>query len=409
MTGGGRRERRYQRRKAERDAKKKAKLSQYDDFDRVADFDNLYQAAIDSMQGVVWKESVQRYEANAMRNVAATRRKLLAGESVQSGFVQFTLRERGKTRLIKSVHISERVVQKCLCDNALVPLLSNTLIHDNGASIKGKGVHFALRRLVCHLSRYYRHNRTNEGYVLTIDFKKFFDSIDHAVLFALLGRKIKDGRLRELTKNFIMVFGDGKSLGLGSQVSQICAIFYPDRVDHYIKEKLRVKYYGRYMDDMYLIHESKEYLQECLTTITELCAKLKITINMKKTRIVKLSDGFDFLKGKYRLFPSGKVLRLPHKDSAKRMRRKLKKFKGLIDAGKMNWRDLRTSYQSWRGNYQKRFNARYRVFYMDCIYNDLFIKSRDKAVTEAKNDKGLSRKKREQSGLQHEPCGNESH
>jgi hypothetical protein len=373
LTGGKRREARYRRRKAAREAKRKAKLGAFDDFERVAGFDNLYQAALGSMRGVAWKESVQRYGANALRNVAETRRKLLAGKSVQSGFVEFTLRERGKTRRIKSVHISERVVQKSLCDNALVPILSNTLIHDNGASIKGKGVRFALRRLVCHLSRYYRRNRTNGGYALLIDFKKFFDSIDHAVLFALLGKKIKDPRLRELTKNFITVFGDGKSLGLGSQVSQICAVFFPDRLDHYIKEKLRVKYYGRYMDDMYLIHESKEYLQECLETITELCAKMKITVNMKKTRIVKLSEGVDFLKGKYRLLPSGRVLRLPHPDSAKRMRRKLKKFKALIDAGKMDWHDLRCAYQSWRGNFQKRFNAGYCIQRMDALYNALFI------------------------------------
>jgi hypothetical protein len=334
-----------------------------------------------------------------MRNVAETRRKLLAGESVQNGFVEFTLRERGKTRHIKSVHISERVVQKSLCDNALVPLLSNTLIHDNGASIKGKGVHFALRRLVCHLSRYCRRNRTNEGYALVIDFKKFFDSIDHAVLFALLGRKIKDPRLRELTKNFIAVFGNGKSLGLGSQVSQICAVFFPDRLDHYIKEKMRIKYYGRYMDDFYLIHESKEYLKECLKTIAELCAKMKIAVNMKKTRIVKLSDGVDFLKGKYRLLPSGRVLRLPHPDSVKRMRRKLGKFKKLMARGRMSFYDLRTAYQSWRGNFRKRFNACYCVKRMDALYNELFIKCRD---TAAEGCNGLYRTKKRRSGSSHE-------
>jgi retron-type reverse transcriptase len=403
MNAKKRKEARYQRRKAAREANRKANLGAFDDFERVADFDNLYRAALGSLRGVSWKESIQRYEANALRNVAETRRKLLAGESVQSGFVEFTLRERGKTRRIKSVHISERVVQKSLCDNALVPLLSNTLIHDNGASIKGKGVHFALRRLVCHLSRYYRRNRTNGGYALLIDFKGFFDSIDHAVLFALLGRRVKDPRLRELAKNFIAVFGDGKSLGLGSQVSQICAVFFPDRLDHYIKEKLRIKYYGRYMDDMYLIHESKEYLKECLEVITGLCAKLKLTINMKKTRIVKLSDGVDFLKGKYRLLPSGKILRLPHPDSEKRMRRKLKKFKKLIALGRMSHYDLRAAYQSWRGNFLKRFNAGYRVFRMDGLYNDLFIKCRDNAAMEAKNENGLSREKRERSGLPHEP------
>jgi hypothetical protein len=374
MTSKECHEARFRRRVADRVGKRELKLSQYDNFCRVADVDNLYQAFNNSMRGVAWKESVQRYEANALRNIAETRRKLLAGENVQSGFVEFILRERGKIRHIKSVHISERVVQKCLCDQVLVPLLSNSLIYDNGASIKGKGTHFAIKRLILHLVRFYKRNSySNNGYALLIDFSKFFDNIDHDILFDLHKKDIKDERVRELTKQFIRVFGDGKSLGLGSQVSQICAIYYPDRLDHFIKEALRIKYYGRYMDDMYLIHESKEYLFQCLKDIKAICDNLKITINAKKTRIVKLSQGVEFLKGKYSLLPSGKVLRRPSKDSTKRMRVKLKKFKKLINAGRMKHGDLRTSYQSWRGNYKQRFNAYHRIRYMDKLYNKLFI------------------------------------
>ena len=93
--------------------------------------------------------------------------------------------------------------------------------------------------------------------------------------------------------------------------------------------------------------------------------------------------------------------RLPHPGSAKRMRRKLKKFKKLLAQGKMSHYDWRAACQSWRGNYMKRFNARYRVSYMDSLYNELFINCRDVAATEAKNENGLSRKKRERSGLPH--------
>ena len=184
-------------------------------------------------------------------------------------------------------------------------------------------------------------------------------------------------RILDLTRRFIEVFGNGISLGLGSQVSQISAIFYPNTLDHYIKEILRIKYYGRYMDDLYLIHADKQYLDTCLMRIKVICASLGIIVNEKKTRIVKLSEGVPFLKGKYKLLPSGKVLRLPYGDGAKRMRRKLKKFKKLLDAGKMDYQDLYTAYQSWRGNYQKRFNSRYRIIRMDALYNDLFIKSHD--------------------------------
>jgi hypothetical protein len=374
MTSTERHEARYQRRKAIRDTKRQAKLAHYDDFGRIADADNLYSSFLESMRGVAWKESVQRYEANAMRNIVETRRKLLAGESIQCGFKEFTLRERGKIRHIKSVHISERIVQKCLCNQVLVPILSNSLIYDNGASVKGKGVHFAIKRFIVHLSRFYRqNNNSGEGYALLIDFSKFFDHIDHETLFKLLEKVIKDKQVLELTKNFIRVFGEGRALGLGSQVSQITAIYFPNRIDHLVKDVKGEKNYGRYMDDLYLIHKDKEHLKQLLKEIEAVCDELKIIINKRKTRIVKLSQGVEFLKGKYFLLPSGKVLRRPCKDSTVRMKRKLKKFKGLVDTGAMGYRDVRNAYQSWRGNFKRRFDAYHKVSNMDKLYNELFI------------------------------------
>jgi hypothetical protein len=145
-------------------------------------------------------------------------------------------------------------------------------------------------------------------------------------------------------------------------------------LDHVIKENLRIKYYGRYMDDLYLIHADKEYLKYCLSEIKTVCQSLKIVVNEKKTRIVKLSHGIEFLKGKYILLENGKILRRPGKDSTKRMRRKLKKFKALVKGGQMSFDDVRQAYQSWRGNYRRRFNAYNHVRYMDKLYNGLFIK-----------------------------------
>jgi len=373
MTSKERREARYQRRIAAR-LKRKDKLLQYDNFENIVNFDSLYAAYEKCLSGVSWKESVQKYRVNVMLNLLETRRKLLAGESIHTHFIEFTQWERGKKRDIKGITITDRVPLYCLCKEALAPILYNSIIYDNSASQKGKGTHFALRRLICHMSKYYRqNNHSNEGFALLVDFSKYFDSIDHAVLFNLLEKKIRDPRILELTKSSIRTFGDGKSLGLGSQVSQICAVFLPDVLDHYIKEKLRIKFYARYMDDMYLIHQDKEYLQRCLQEIIKICETLKLTVNLKKTCIVKLSQGLVFLKGKYTLLPSGKILKRPGKDSTKRMRRKLGKFEKLLGNKKMDYSDVRTSYQSWRGNYKKRFDAYHRVRYMDAYYNKLFF------------------------------------
>jgi hypothetical protein len=384
MTSEERREARYQRRKVQREAARIKRIGIYDNFDRVTDIDNLYCAFKDCMKNVAWKESVQRYEANALKNVVETRDKLIDGKKIQSGFVEFNLNERGKKRHIKSIHISERVVQKCLCDQVIVPILSNTLIYDNGASIKRKGLDFAVRRLIAHLGRYYRQNNfSNDGYALLIDFSGYFDSINHKVLSNLHNKLIKDRRVRELLYNFISVFGDGVSLGLGSQVSQISAIYFPNVLDHFIKEKLGIKYYGRYMDDLYLFHTDKEYLRYCLDEIEKISSDLKLIINKKKTRIVQLDNGVIWLKGKYTLLPSGKILKRPCKGSAQRQKRKLRRFKNLLEEGKITYKNIRESYQSWRGNFMKRFHAYHQVRFLDKMYWNYFIANRD--FTEKKN------------------------
>jgi hypothetical protein len=146
MTSAERRLARYRGRQEARQTRRDIYARQFDDYNVLADADNLCRAFRKAKRGVSWKESARRFEASLLPNIAELRRKLLAGDSVQSGFVEFTLNERGKTRHIKSVHISERVVQKTLSDEILVPVLSKPLIRDNGASIKGKGVHFAPRR-----------------------------------------------------------------------------------------------------------------------------------------------------------------------------------------------------------------------------------------------------------------------
>jgi len=368
-----RHEARYQRRKAKREAKRKEKIGNCDNFDNVANADNLVSAFKQAKKGVSWKESIQRYEANLLTNILDTKQKLLNGEDIRRGFVEFDVNERGKVRHIKSVHISERVVQKCLCNEVLTPILTRPLIYDNGASIKGKGVSFALNRLMCHLCRFYRENGfSNDGYALIIDFKGYFDNIDHRTLAYEISPYLHDKQVRSLLWSFIASFGE-KGLGLGSEVSQICAVFFPNKIDHLIKEKLGIKYYGRYMDDSYLIHSDKAYLQKCLAEIKAVASELKITLNEKKTRIVKLSNGVPFLKGRYVLTSTGKIIKYSSSNGIVRMRRKLKRFKRLLEEGKMTADDIRTSYQSWKGNYKKRFDDYYRIKKLDKLFDELFI------------------------------------
>lgn len=369
MTSEERRAARRERRIKRRNEKRDRALAQYDSLERVAEVSSLVSAYRKARCGVSWKESVQRYGMNLLRNAAATRRDILAGKDVRKGFVEFDIMERGKLRHIKSVHISERVAQRSLCENALIPVLTRSLICDNGASLKGKGISFAIDRLTEHLRRHYRKHGT-EGYVLIMDFKSYFESIDHERVKQILSRSFKDQRLIEFAMGFVHAFGD-RGLGLGSEASQILAVAYPSRIDHYIKEQMRIKGYGRYMDDLYLLHESKDYLKQCLSTLRLMFARIGITLSEKKTRVVKLSRGFVFLKTRFVLTGTGKVVRKPSQDSIVRQRRKLKKFKRFLDKGEMTLAQTENSYMSWRGCISHK-NAHMAVRNMDRLYKTLF-------------------------------------
>lgn len=162
MNSTERHEARYQRRKAARIEKKAKALKEFGDFGAVFSFDHLYASYRASIKGVGWKASTQRYKSSALAHIAKTQEELLTGKYRSRGFYEFDLVERGKPRHIRSVHISERVVQRCLCDYCLVPALSKSFIYDNGASLPGKGYDFAVSRVTRFLADHYRIDRSKK-------------------------------------------------------------------------------------------------------------------------------------------------------------------------------------------------------------------------------------------------------
>ena len=370
MTSEERKTARYLRRVEARQKKKAENCAGYDDFDTVFSYENLYKAYKCCRRGVAWKSSVQRYITQAPLNLLHTYSQLQSGRFKSPGFYEFDIYERGKRRHIRSTVIGERVVQRCLCDNALVPMLCRTFVYDNGASMKYKGYDFAVRRITQHLHKHYR-KYGQEGYVLLYDFSKFFDNVSHAVIKEILHNQFSDEKILKLTEHFVDAFGD-VGMGLGSQISQVLALAAANRLDHYIKEVLQIKGYGRYMDDGYLIHPSKEYLQNCLIHIKEICSMLGITLNAKKTQIVKLSHGFTWLKIRFYLTETGKVVRKIYKRSVTRMRIKMKKLHKMWKDKRLAFADIYTTWQSWKA-YASKFNAYHTIQNMANLYTKLYI------------------------------------
>lgn len=348
MNSTERHEMRYQRRKAAREAKITARAAACGDFSTVFSYGNLYRAGKMCCRGVRWKASTQRFEANIATNTQKLNAELEAGTYKGRGFIEFGLMERGHYRWIRSVHITERAVQKALCVGVLRPVFGPSFIYDNGASMKGKGMDFALDRIEEQLHRHYRkHGR--RGGILQWDFSGYFDSIPHAPLTAEARRRIVDERLVNLYQMFVDAFGP-VGMGLGSEISQISALLAASPIDHYFKDQMSVKGYGRYMDDGYTISEDLGFLKTCLARLREIAQRIGLKLNETKTRIVKLTHSFTFLKMRFLLTETGAVIRRLARENITKQRRKLKKFHRWLVDGKMALEDILTSYTSWRGH-----------------------------------------------------------
>ncbi len=341
-------------------------------YDDLANANTLMKAAKDCMRGVTWKYSTQAYYLNRFERIRATQNRLKAMQRMSDGFVAFTLRERGKERLIQSIHINERVVQKAENNEILLPEIRPRLIYDNYASLENRGLTFALERVKAHLQQHYR-KYGREGYVVVADLHGYFNNIQHKPVYEYYKRLFNyDPRITYLTMDFIDAFGE-KSLGLGSQVSQITAVAYPNKIDHFIKEQLKIKHYGRYMDDFYAICRTKEEAWHYLETVEKMYLELGIELNKRKTQIIPLRREFTFLKKHIGLTETGKVIIRPNRDSITTERRKLKKLSKKYNAGEITFFECQQAYVSWRG-YIEHFNSFRTLQNMDALFKELFHK-----------------------------------
>ena len=338
MTSIERREGRFQRRKAKRLAKKEEKLRV---FDEVMSWRHLINASHKCVLGVKWKASTQYHNAYELLIVARQKKALKTDTYKALPFMKFAKYDHGKVRNITSCHIKDRVVQKALVDNCLLPILVPKLIYDNGACLKYKGITFSRRRIKLHLKRAIK--EYGNFYVLQFDYKSYFASINHKILLDKVSEAIKDKRLVALYAQLLHDFEGDCGIGLGSQISQISAIYYLNKVDHLIKEKLGIKEFGRYMDDGYIIHPDKKYLSKCKDIIEKELEKIGVRFNNKKTQIVKITKGINFLKRKYQIQNNEPLVR-PCRKTIVHERRRLNR---MIKNEKFTRDTIIASEESW--------------------------------------------------------------
>ena len=264
--------------------------------------EKLNRAFYQASKASKWKAATQRHQSNLLLNNLELQEELRSGNYRVQPTVNFWVRERGKERYIESPVMRDRIVQKVLATEILIPCLTKPLIYDNYASLKKRGTTFARKRVDVMLHRFMREHGT-DGYALLIDIRQYFPSIDHGILKEMVHARIHEPpEIMNLIDYVIDCSSHSeKGLNLGSEAPQIFAVYYLNPLDTYMKTVRRVKYYGRYMDDILILSDSKEELKQLLEEVREQLAKLKLEVNEKKTHIVKLTKGFTFLQVKYKL------------------------------------------------------------------------------------------------------------
>lgn len=323
--------------------------------DIVCDFGSLYKAMNKCKKGVMWKDSVARYVNNGLASILKLCNSLEDDNYKIDDYYIFTIYE-PKERRIASNKFKDRVFQRSLCDNYVYPGLTKSFIYDNAACQLKKGTDMTRDRLVRHMQRFFNKQGMN-GFVLKIDIKKYFDSTPHTTAKQAVRKNIKDdwayNQIEKIIDSYSTEASPGVGLGLGSQLNQLTQLTVPSDIDHYVKEKLRVKHYIRYMDDMILIHQDKEYLKICLREITVKFEKIGLKLNAKKTQIFPLKQGINFLGFKFKLTETGKIIRLLGKSNVKKRKRKIRKYKKLFDEGEMTREKADECYESWKAHAKK--------------------------------------------------------
>lgn len=288
------------------------------DFENIISFENLYKAHRRARLGKRHKKEVVLFEANLSENLWAIHYDLKYGKYRVEGYHSFTIYD-PKEREIQAITYRDRVVQHSLCDNYLIPLLDKHLIYDNAACRKNKGTSFAIKRWRKFMCKHY-HLYGKTGYFVKADVSKYFPSIDHTILKNKLRGIIDDKRIFELLCVIIDSYNFDANVGLpmGNQTSQCFALFYLDSIDRYIKEKMRIKYYVRYMDDMLLIVLDKQTAKNILFLIYHMLEEHNLKLNIK-SQIIPVKNGVTFLGWRFLFNDKGRIVQVVKNKSKERI------------------------------------------------------------------------------------------
>ena len=317
---------------------------------QVVSFDNLLAASYRALRGKRSRPDAAAFFMDLEHNLVHLQDRLASGSYQPETYRTFEIRE-PKRRLISVAPFGDRVVHHALV-RVIEPWFERRFIHHSYACRRGKGQHRCLERFV----PWARGSR----YVLQCDVRRFFPSIDHEILKQQLARVIKDRRVLDLAERIIdgsnpqdeatvYFAGDDlftpwirrRGLPIGNLTSQFFANVYLDSLDHFVKERLRIRRYLRYCDDFALMGEDRQALWSARDRLGEHLAALRLKLHPRKSRVRRVGEGIEFLG-----FVVGQRSMRVRRSTVRRMRRRLRRLERSLAAGEIGLDRVRQSLQS---------------------------------------------------------------
>lgn len=336
-------------------------------YEKITSNSSLLDAYYRARRGNKQKPTQLLFEFNLENELICLREELLTGIYKPKPYKLFTVFE-PKRREILAPAFRDRVVQQALVAE-IEPYFDKTFIEDSYACRKNKGTHYGLKRAKKYLQAIASLNSGKNGekfvYALQCDIKSYFSSISWDILLELIKKTINCKDTFELIKKFIVIqrVQDNQNnlsyppnkivsitkrhgIPIGNLTSQLFANIYLNQLDHFVKEQLRMRWYGRYMDDFYIIHPSKGKLRETKETIRQfLNDNLKLTLHPNKSVIKNLKDGLPFVG--YRIFSDHVLVR---GKTLIQMQRRLRKQKRKLNKGYLTDKELDATICSYKGH-----------------------------------------------------------
>ena len=318
-------------------------------FTRIISLENLVLAWEEFRVDKGKKIDVREFEFSLEQNIFSLHRDLIAKRYSHGPYKGFYIRD-PKVRHIHKATVRDRVLHHAVF-RILNPIFEETFIPNSFSCRIGKGTHKGVLTAETML-RKESQNYTVPCYALKCDVKKFFDSVDHEILLAILKKRIADPDTMWLVQQIVWSFTgkwktlfDHLGLPIGNLTSQLFANVYMNEFDQFVKQKLKVKHYARYTDDFVIISIDEKYLEGLLDPFQKFIGdRLKLSLHPKKCAILDAGQGIDFLG--YVILPHYRLLRSKTK---RRIFRKLKYRVAQYREGVIDEHSLSQSLQSYLG------------------------------------------------------------